>query len=166
MKIPRYFIRHEQPKASNNVDGSYSIYCQTCGREIMKAIHPTIRSVKACRICMMKAEGIPNPEDAVLAQYAQIDPTKPPIPLDYDVAEQSGVLLLYPDAELEDNGIVTAQSGGVVGTVKSIFKVLSLFSLKPPKIQTGEVEEEDILRSTEIARSKRGTGLYGPRNAK
>jgi hypothetical protein len=163
MKIPKYFIRHEQPRAINP-DGTYSIYCQTCGREIMRAVHPQIRSIKKCAICVLKAQGVENPEDVVLAQYALPDPTKPPIPLDYDVAAQSGVLLLYPDAVLEEQGLVTAQSGGVVGTVKSIFKALSLFGSKPP--QEIKEEEEEPLRSTELAREKRGTGLYGPRSAK
>ena len=99
-----------------------------------------IRSIKSCAICELKKQGVLNPEDYVLPQYAMPDPTKPPIPLDYDIAAQSGVLLLEPDQELIEDGGLIPQTGGVVGTVKSIFRVLG-FGKSPEQVQQ-EAEPE------------------------
>jgi len=110
----------------------------------------TIRSITKCQICIMKEQGIENPEEHVLAQYQlSTDANHLPVPLDMDDAMSSGVLILYPEARLEQDGIVP-QSGGVVGTVRSIFKVLGL--IKP-------VEEEPVI-SKEVAKVKRKRGLY------
>lgn len=98
----------------------------------------------------MKENGIENPEDYVLPQYQlSMDKDRIPIPLDIGDEMQSGVLMLYPEERLEQDGIVP-QSGGVVGTVKSIFKVLGLY--KPP--------DEEPVKSKEVAIKKRKRGLY------
>ncbi len=111
---------------------------------------PTIRTISECAICTMKAQGIENPEDFVLAQYQlSTDAMRIPIPLDIDDALTSGVLVLYPEARLEQDGVIP-QSGGVVGTVRSIFKVLGL--IKP-------VDSEPVV-SKEVAKVKRKRGLY------
>ena len=71
----------------------------------------------------------------------------------------AGILLLYPEAKFEEEGVVPI-SGGVVGTVKSIFRALG-FQGKNPVTPIGETELEEHPESKELAESKRGTGLYG-----
>lgn len=98
-----------------------------------------------------------NPEDHVLAQYLLPDPTKAPIPVEYDDSLAAGVLMLYPEAELAETGR-TPMSGGIVGTIRSIFRVLG-FLIVPPT-------EEEQPQSQTVAKTRGGTGLYGKRNAK
>ena len=148
-RIQRMFIRHQQPKPAN-YDGTTSVYCRQCGREVIRQARALIRTVTKCQICIMKEQGIENPEDHVLAQYQlSQDANRIPVPLDLDDAMSSGVLILYPEARLEQDGVIP-QSGGVVGTVKSIFKVLGL--IKP--------EDPVPVKSKETAVQKRKRGLY------
>src|SRR5579864_2342338 len=121
-RIPRTFIHHEQGRGTNP-DGTTSIFCRQCGREIMRQQHATIRSVTKCAICIAKEQGVENPEDYVLTQYAMPDPTKPPVPIEMDDSLYGGVLMLYPESVQEQTGIIPL-AGGVVGTVKSIFRTL------------------------------------------
>lgn len=116
-----------------------------------------------CAICILKEQGVLNPEDYVLPQYAIPDPTKPPVPIDMSDELAAGILLLYPEAQLEEEGVVPF-SGGVVGTVKSIFRALGFKGKQPPSV--GEPQVEENPPSKEIAMAKKGTGLYGPSKAK
>jgi hypothetical protein len=115
----------------------------------MRAVHPTIRTVTKCAICWAKEQGIENPEDHVLAQYRLPDPMSPPVPIDVDQDIAQGVLMLYPEASLAEDGRVPS-SGGVIGTVKSIFRALGF-------AQPKDVEPEP---SKTIAVGKRRKGLY------
>lgn len=144
----RTFIHHEVGKALNP-DGTTSIFCRKCGREIMRAVHPTIRTVTQCAICRLKEEGVLDPEDHVLAQYKLPDPSSPPVPIDIDDDLSAGVLLLYPETKLAEDGRVPF-SGGVIGTVRSIFRALGF--LQP--------EEKEPTPSKTIATNKRRKGLY------
>lgn len=148
MARPRSFIHHEVGKAINP-DGTTSIFCRQCGREIMRAVHPTIRTVTQCAICRLKEEGILDPEDHVLAQYRLPDPMGPPVPIDIDDELSQGVLMLYPESKLEEDGRVPS-TGGVMGTVRSIFKALGFLQPK----------EAEPAPSKTIATGKRRKGLY------
>lgn len=92
------------------------------------------------------------PEDHVLNQYQiSADMNRIPIPVNDDGLEQ-GVLMLYPEEGLEQTGILP-QSGGVVGTVRAIFRAFGF--IKP--------REQIILEevpSKGVARSKRSGGLW------
>lgn len=150
--FPRSFIHHEVPKRRN--DGAVAIYCRKCGREIGVYARSQIRSVTKCQICMLKEQGVLNPEDHVLPQYVlSSDPNRIPVPLDID--HDGGILLLYPEEKYENEGRLP-QSGGVVGTVKSIFRAFGFG--KPPEEKEVEVNPPQSLVT---ARSKRGSGLYG-----
>ncbi len=61
-----------------------------------------------------------NPEDYVLPQYLQLDPTKPPVPLNAEDPEY--LYELFPD-ERPDEGEATP-STGIMGTVRSAFKAI------------------------------------------
>lgn len=148
----RFWVRHEQGKA-RNPDGSTSIFCTTCGREIMRSLHPTIRSVKKCALCVLKAQGLMNAEDYVLAQYKFPGPDKPPIPIDIDDSIASGVLLLYPEEKMmADQPIPNI---GIIGTIKQMFRTLGFAPAKP-------VEKP---QSKQIASGKR-TGIFGPNKSR
>lgn len=112
-----------------------------------------IRSIDKCAICVAKEQGIENPEDYILHQYVLgTDANRLPVPLEDDELT-AGVLMLYPEEQLEQTGILPA-SGGVFGTVKAIFRAFGFAKTKE------EVKEEEPI-STSIARKKRGKGLYG-----
>ncbi len=149
----RFFVRHEVGRA-RNPDGTVSVFCRTCGREIMRQIHPTIRSVTKCQICVLKAQGVVNAEDYVLAQYMMPDASKPPIPIDYDDSIAGGVLLLYPEEKMKQ-GDPIPQTGGIIGTVKSMFRTLGFMQAKPAEPVPSKV----------IASGKR-TGIFGPNKSK
>lgn len=152
--LPRSFTHHQAPK--RHTDGTISIYCRTCGRDIGRYARSAIRTVTKCQICLLKEQGVLNPEDSVLNQYVlSSDVDRIPIPLETSDELQSGVLLLYPEAQVEQEGILP-QSGGIVGTVKSVFRAFGFG--KPPEEKKIEV---DPPQSLVTARSKRGSGLYG-----
>jgi len=130
----------------------------------MRQQHATIRSVTKCAICIAKEQGVENPEDYVLTQYAMPDPTKPPVPIEMDDSLYGGVLMLYPESVQEQTGIIPL-AGGVVGTVKSIFRTLGFGKGdESPVVPSPETGDGTV--SQELARSKRGTGLYGKSKAK
>lgn len=101
----------------------------------------------------MKEQGIENPEDHVLTQYVlSSDVNRLPMPLDDDGFEQ-GILMLYPEDKLEQTGVIP-QSGGVVGTVKAIFRA---FGFAKPQEQV----EAERPPSKAVANSKvRRGSLY------
>src|SRR3954465_3472728 len=117
----RFWVRHEQRR--KNPDGSYSIHCRLCGREIMRQNHPIILSVTRCALCVLKAEGVVNAEDHVLAQYRlSTMPGSLPVPLEMDDSMAGGVLLLNPEEKLEEGSPVPQL--GVIGTIKSMFRTI------------------------------------------
>jgi hypothetical protein len=80
-----------------------------------------------------------------------------PVPINDDGFER-GILMLYPEEFSEQQGMLP-QSGGVVGTVRAIFRSFGFFK---PKEQV--IQEETVSRS--VAKSKHGGGLYEPKKDK
>jgi len=149
----RFWIKHEVRK--RNPDGTTSIYCRRCGREIMRAIHPTIMSVTKCQLCVLKEQGIINAEDYVLAQYKFPGPDKPPVPIDADDSIAGGVLLLYPEEKMEQGAFIPPV-GGIIGTVKQMFRTLGFALAKPAEPP----------KSKQIATETGRTGLFGPNKSR
>lgn len=149
----RYWTRHEQGRA-RNPDGTTSVFCAKCGREIMRQTHPTIRSVSKCQICVLKAQGVVNAEDYVLAQYRLSNtPGGPPVPIDIDDSIASGVLLLYPEEAMKAGEQIPQI--GIIGTIKQAFRTLGFMQEKPVAPTP----------SRQLASAKR-TGLFGPNKSK
>jgi hypothetical protein len=149
----RFWIRHEQGRV-RNPDGTTSVYCNKCGREIMRTVHPTIRTVSRCQLCILKAQGVLNAEDYVLAQYMLPDATKPPVPIDIDDSIAAGVLLLYPEERMK-RGEIVPQTGGVIGTIKSMFRTLG-FQQQAPKAP----------EPSKTMASEKRTGIFGPNQSR
>jgi hypothetical protein len=120
----------------------------------MMVINPIIRSVTACQICIMKEQGIENPEDHVLTSYqltSGVDGL--PIPMDADISQEGGVLVLYPESDPRQKKLPMV--GGLFGSVRSLFKVLGF-----------DMPEKEPPPSQEVAERKGHTGLYGERKGK
>ena len=151
--VARDYTRHENG-GFVRPDGLRSIFCRSCGREIQRAVNPQIRSVSKCAICVLKDQGVEHPEEHVLQQYyLSNDPTKMPTPIDGDMSQEGGILVLYPDVEKKDLQGNPIQTGGLVGTVRSLFRALG-FAKQPSEVPV----------SAETAKKKRaGEGLYGNR---
>jgi len=134
-------------------DGTTSVYCRQCGREIIRQTRPVIRTVTKCQICILKEQGVENPEDYVLPQYyLSTDPNKLPIPIDADMSLEGGILVLNPPGSESTGMEKIPQSGGLFGTVRSLFKVLGF---KP--------QEKEKPVSQKVAKEKRTGGLYDDR---
>ena len=87
------------------------------------------------------------PEDYVLQQYVQLDPSKPPLPL---TAEGEDVVFqLVPEEERKG---MKMPSGGVWGTIKSIYRALGL-----PR--EDQVAPEDVPESRKVALRRRKGSL-------
>ena len=129
-----------------NSDGTVTIHCRQCGRPIMKATMPRIRTVTKCQKCLLQEQGVVNAAELVEPQYLMTDPTMPPVPL----TAEDDVYLLYPEEAVYREGKLPP-SGGVVGTAKAFFRAVSfalgLTDEKPPE-------------SKKVARRQRGGGLY------
>jgi hypothetical protein len=96
--------------------------------------------------------GVIHPEDNVLNQYQiSADANRIPVPVNDDGLEQ-GILMLYPEEFSEQQGMLP-QSGGVVGTVRAIFRSFGFF--KPKEVV---IQEEPVSKA--VAKSKHGGGLY------
>ncbi len=151
--MPRTYIRNEFPRRTD-FQGNTSVYCRQCGREIWRQASPQVRTVTKCAICVLKEQGVVNPEDHVLTQYYMSnDPTRMPTPIDADVSLEGGILLLQRE-ENAKNGIIP-QVGGFFGTVMGLFKTIGFLQGK---------EEETV--SKEVATRKRAgreSGLYSDR---
>jgi hypothetical protein len=145
----RFWVRHEQGR-TRNPDGTTSVFCKQCGREIMRMTHPVIRSVSKCQLCILKEQGVVNAEDYVLPQYLIPDASKPPVPIDIDDSIAGGVLLLYPEERMM-KGELVPQTGGVIGTIKSVFRTLG-FPRLLPKTQA----------PSKVMASEKRTGPFGP----
>lgn len=112
-------------------------------------MNPQFRTVTKCAICLLKEQGVENPEDHVLAQYyLSNDPNKLPIPIDADTSLEGGILLLSKEDEVDKLPIV----GGLFGTVRSLFRAIGF---------TKPVEEVPV--SKDVAKRKRTGGLYDDR---
>lgn len=141
----RSYIHNEAPRQRDS-QGRTGIYCQTCGRLITLVVNAQMHSVKKCAICVLKEQGVENPEEHVLNQYhLSNDPTKLPVPVDADMSLEAGILVLNPDEKAE----TASQVGGLFGTVRSLFKVLGFTQ-----------EEKEVPVSKEVAVKKRRRGLY------
>lgn len=146
----RFWVRNETRR--RNPDGTASIYCRKCGREIIRENHPNILSVTKCALCVLKEQGVVNAEDYILAQY-RIPHEGMPIPVDYDDSIAGGVLLLNPEEKLAE-GVPIPQIG-VIGTIKSMFRNIGF--RKAPVVEPA--------KSTTLATEKR-TGLFGPQRSR
>lgn len=135
----RFWVKHEVRR--RNPDGTTSIYCRKCGREIQRVVYASITSISKCQNCILKEQGVINSEDYVLAQYRMPDATKPPVPIDLDDSIAGGVLLLYPEEQLLP-GDPIPQTGGIIGTVKSMFRTLGFMQPKPEKPPSKEIASE------------------------
>lgn len=80
------------------------------------------------------------------------DPTKIPTPIDADMSLEGGILLLNPDEKQNNEQGIIPQTGGLFGTVRSLFKVFGF-----------EQKENEVPVSKEIAKKKRTGGLYDER---
>ena len=115
------YFHHDIPR--RQIGGLVGIYCRKCGREIARAAQAQFRSVSKCQICLLLEQGVKNPEEYVLPQYLQLDPTKPPVPLNADDAEY--LYEVFPEERPQEGEDIPLT--GVMGTVKSAFKVIGLF---------------------------------------
>ena len=106
-----------------------------------------IRSVEKCAICILREQGVENPEEVVLQQYFMFDPTKPPVPVD---AEGDNVILnLFPEEKQEFARMPS--SGGIAGTVKAIyravgFKIAKVIEEKSQKVAKKRRAESSLFK--------------------
>lgn len=158
MRFPRTYVHHEAPRAFNP-DKTQGIYCRNCGREVIRVGQSPIRSVMKCQICILKDQGVENPEDYVLPQYVlSSDHNRIPVPLNAGEDDlQAGVLMLYPEMALEETGQVP-QSGGFIGTVRTMFRAFGFN--KPVSKKQAEKEQMEVTPSLSVARSKRRKGVF------
>jgi hypothetical protein len=150
--MARTYVKNEVPTRTD-FQGLSGVYCRTCGREIWRQANPQVRTVTKCQICILKEQGVPDAEEHVLTQYYMSnDPTRIPTPIDADMSLEGGILLLNqsPDQDSEKGRI--PQTGGLFGTVRSLFKVFGF-----------EQKEAEVPVSKEIAKRKRTGGLYDER---
>src|ERR1700751_766657 len=112
-------IHHEVPRRS--ADGTTSIYCRKCGREVARRAMAQIRSVTKCAICVLQEQGVKDPEQYVLPQYVMTDPTKPALPLSME--SEDALYMLFPE-ERPNEGEAPPPVGGIMGTAKAIFRAL------------------------------------------
>lgn len=153
-KFPKSFVRHEVPRATP--DRTIGVYCKKCGREIQRFAQSTIRSVSKCAICIAKENGVLNPEDHILPQYTlSSDSNRIPMPVPTEEEMMGGVLLLDPESQYEETGVLP-QSGGVVGTVRAIFRAFG-FAKLPKQVEKESIESTPSLQR---ARTKRNKGLF------
>jgi len=136
-------FKHEVPR--RNPNGSVSVYCRQCGREVVRAAQIRIRSIAKCAYCELVEKGITNPEDYVLPQYIMADPTKPPIPIGAE--QEDAIFLMFPEEKVEGK---PTMSGGVVGTAKALFRAFGF----------GKQEEPAKTESRQVAERRRKGGLY------
>ena len=129
-----WFMRHEVPRRS--IDGMTGVYCQKCGREICRRNNTQFRSIAKCAICVLAEQGIFDAESKVLPQYIMFDPLKPPVPLDAE--GDSAIVNLFPEERMQA-GYPVQSSGGVAGTVKSIFRAIGFAKPKPVQTESQKV---------------------------
>lgn len=135
-----------------NPDGTCTIYCRRCGRPIMRQARPQITTVTSCALCLLRDQGVENPEQHVLQSYLMTDPTAPPIPLE----DTDPMMALYPEESVMKRGKLPP-SGGVIGTVKSMFRaVVGWFGQEE---EEAKVENKELL-SKKISKRKRSGGLW------
>ena len=142
-------IRHELPR--RNPDGTTSVYCRTCGREIARRASAQIRSVNKCALCVLEAQGVKDAEKYVLPQYFSTDPSKPVIPFSAEDAET--MYMMFPE-ERPPAGEAPPPVGGIIGTAKAIFRALGCSR----EIEVKQKAEVPV--SGKTAAKRRKTTLY------
>lgn len=91
-----------------------------------------------------------NAADYVLPHYIQMDPTKPPVPID---AESPDYLYdLFPDERPED-GMPTAVTG-VMGTVRSVFSAMGFIR------DIIQAKKEAVPKSRKVAGKRAKSSLF------
>lgn len=121
-------------------DGTIPITCRKCGREIARRVASgqlTFSTINEC----LKCQGYP--EEAITQQYAQLDPTKPPIPRD----QFQDPVFLYPE-DLDPKG---AKAKTWLGVLRPMFRAMGFLA---------EEEVEEVPESAKIAKKKRTGGLF------
>lgn len=129
-----------------NSDGTVTIHCKQCGRPVMRATMPRIRTVTKCAVCVLTEQGVLGAADLIKPQYLLTDPTMPPIP----ITAEDPVYVLYPEEAMERKG-KPAPSGGVIGTAKAFFRAVS-FALG--------MTDQPVAVSKKTGRRQRTGGLY------
>ena len=147
-RIPLDYFHHQFPRRS--ISGLQSIYCRKCGREIARTPQAQFRTVSKCQICVLTEQGVPNAEEFVLAQYIQLDPTKPPVPNNAESAEY--LYDVFPDERPIDGQ--QAPMTGVMGTVRSVYQAVGF--LKDIVAKKMKV----LPKSRKLADKKAGGSLY------
>lgn len=106
----------------------------------------------------MKARGVELPEGATAEDfvlnnyYLSNDPNKIPTPIDADLSQESGILILNPETA-EEGKQFKPSVGGLWGTVRSVFKALGFAPA-----------DEPVPQSKEVAKNRRDKdGLYADR---
>lgn len=80
-----------------------------------------------CAVCVLTEQGVKDAEKYVLPQYVISDPTKPPVPV--DVALDNAEFQMFP----EEQDTRVRNVGGVVGTVKAVFRALGFGKEEEPE---------------------------------
>ena len=143
------YTRYDAPRRPPS--GLSDIYCRKCGRLIARTPQAQFRTVSKCAICVLHEQGVKNPEDYVLAQYIQTDPTKPPVPLNAESPEF--MYEIFPD-ERPQEGEQPKQTG-VMGTIQSIFRVIGF-----GKQIAEKKKAEPLPKSRRIAEERKKTTLF------
>ena len=121
-------------------DGTIPITCRKCGREIARRVASgqlTFSTIPECLVC----QGYP--EELVTQQYAQLDPTKPPVP-----RQEFDPVFLYPE-DLDSTDAPKGKSW--LGVLRPMFRALGFLK-----------EEEEIVEpeSKKVAKRKKTGGLF------
>ena len=80
-----------------------------------------MRSIAKCAICVLREQGVTDPEKLVLPQYVALDPTKPPVPFGAENAEM--YFDMFPE-ERPVEGETPPPTGGVMGTPRGVYRVM------------------------------------------
>ena len=108
------------------------------------------RTVSKCQICILNEQGVLNPEEHVLPQYLQTDPTKPPIPLNAESADY--LYDVFPDERPEEGQLIPRS--GVMGTVRSVFSAIGFFK------EMVQEAAKKVPKSRKIAEKKKRETLF------
>jgi hypothetical protein len=120
-------------------------------------LNSQIRSINKCAVCDLQAAGVTDAEKYVLPQYRMTwDINRGPVPID---AEGPEVMFdIFPE-ERPPEGEAPPRVGGIMGTVKSVFRALG-FSKEPQVVINGKVIPTEVPKSRQAAIRKRKSTLY------
>ena len=139
-----------------NSDGTVSIYCRQCGREVARRLNSFITSISKCAVC----QGYP--EENVVAPYVQQNWHSAPIPRDAD----KDYLYLYGGLEdIQDGMGLQPVREERIGTVKTVFRALGNFlraSRSMPKTESPSqvTPESKAPESKKVAIRKRRKSIF------